>query len=270
MANGLKVKPTYEKLIEYIADPNDKISLPNRTAKFLRDGFILSQLDGEGFYIMEQQREQYLKEEYKESLLKLIAANTGIDARDLRQEGEHQRRQERHENMFGQGAQSSTEYHDISDPAHDAKVEENAEEEYKKETERLQKEIERIKKAKEDIEEELKGMDKRSAEAKKYKRHAEEWGQELQNKVKAFQSRKSRGSPLLFESGSSKYAKTPELTRAKSNPASAKAKSVVSGFPVPSTASGSGLGRGAEQVNPESSHEPKGRPGRPRSRAPPT
>ena len=45
MIKGLKLKPTYENLIEYIADPKDKIKLPNRQAKFLRDGFILSQLD---------------------------------------------------------------------------------------------------------------------------------------------------------------------------------------------------------------------------------
>ena len=43
---GLKVKPTYEDLIG-LAKPDglEHIKLPNRNAKSLRDGFILSQLD---------------------------------------------------------------------------------------------------------------------------------------------------------------------------------------------------------------------------------
>ena len=45
----------------------------NRDAKFLRDGFVLSQLDGEGMRTMQLQEEMASKESYKEHLSKQIA-----------------------------------------------------------------------------------------------------------------------------------------------------------------------------------------------------
>ena len=51
---GLKVKPTYEDLIGVAkSDGLGSIKSPNRKAKFLRDGFILSQPDGEGMRQMQ-------------------------------------------------------------------------------------------------------------------------------------------------------------------------------------------------------------------------
>ena len=38
------------------------IKFPNRGAKFIREGFILSQLDGEGMRQMQLQQEQAVKE----------------------------------------------------------------------------------------------------------------------------------------------------------------------------------------------------------------
>ena len=65
MANamqGLRVKPKYEDLIGVaFSDGLGNIKFPNRDAKFLRDGFVLSQLDGEGMRIMEKQQEQAMK-----------------------------------------------------------------------------------------------------------------------------------------------------------------------------------------------------------------
>ena len=60
---GLRLKPTYEQLIG-VSVPDDlgHIKFPNRNAAFLRNGFILSQLDGEGARTMERQQELASKE----------------------------------------------------------------------------------------------------------------------------------------------------------------------------------------------------------------
>ena len=52
-----------------------KCKLPNRDAGFLRDGFILNQLDGEGMRAIEQQQQRHMKEVYIDSALKPLANN---------------------------------------------------------------------------------------------------------------------------------------------------------------------------------------------------
>ena len=62
---GLKVKPTCEDLIVVaFSDGSEQIKFPNRDAKWLRDGFILGQLDGEKTRAMEQQQQRHTKEVY--------------------------------------------------------------------------------------------------------------------------------------------------------------------------------------------------------------
>ena len=62
MSTGLRVTPTYEQVIGYIEDDPDKIKYPNRTAKFMRNTFELSKLDGMGQSILEQQEADEFKE----------------------------------------------------------------------------------------------------------------------------------------------------------------------------------------------------------------
>ena len=78
---GLKVKPTYEYLIG-VAFPGglEQIKFPNRDAAFLRDGWILSQLDGEGMRAMEQQQHRHVKEVYIDSAVKALASNLGNES----------------------------------------------------------------------------------------------------------------------------------------------------------------------------------------------
>ena len=72
---GLRVRPQYEDLIG-VAFPygleqlNSLIEMP-----FLRNGFILSQLDGEGMRVMEQQQQRHMKEVYTDSAFKPLASN---------------------------------------------------------------------------------------------------------------------------------------------------------------------------------------------------
>ena len=56
---GLRLKPTYEQLIGVAAsDGLEQIKCPNRDSTCLRNGFVLSQLDGEGMRIMENQQKK--------------------------------------------------------------------------------------------------------------------------------------------------------------------------------------------------------------------
>ena len=67
---GLIKNQTYEELINYIETNNDKIKMPDRKAKFLRNSFYLSQLDGEGMRRQEEQEQLKDKEADKELMKK--------------------------------------------------------------------------------------------------------------------------------------------------------------------------------------------------------
>ena len=59
---GLRLKPKYEDSIGVaVSDKLYNIESPNRDATFLRNGFVLSQLDGEGMRQMQIQQEQASK-----------------------------------------------------------------------------------------------------------------------------------------------------------------------------------------------------------------
>ena len=71
---GLRVKNSYEQLIGVaFSDELGNVKFPNRDATFLRNGFVLSRLDGEGMGTMQLQQEMASKESYKEHLSKQIA-----------------------------------------------------------------------------------------------------------------------------------------------------------------------------------------------------
>ena len=63
---GLRLKPTYEQLIGVaVSDGLGHMEFLNRDASFLRKGFVLSQLDGEGMRAMEMQQEIASKQAFK-------------------------------------------------------------------------------------------------------------------------------------------------------------------------------------------------------------
>ena len=77
---GLRLKPTYEQLIGVaVSDGLENIKFTNRNATFLRDGFVLSQLDGEGARIMEDQPKRHIKEVCMDSALRSLASEHGSD-----------------------------------------------------------------------------------------------------------------------------------------------------------------------------------------------
>ena len=73
MESGLRRKQTYEQIIDYIQNDQDKIKYPNRTAKFLRHTFQLSQLDGMGQALLEQQGVNEMAERVKDYQLNELA-----------------------------------------------------------------------------------------------------------------------------------------------------------------------------------------------------
>ena len=103
MYKGLNLRPTYEELIGYIADPKDKIKLPNRSAKILRDGFILSQLDEPVYEQMEKQHNATLQNQFRETLIRQVAGETDIPHQHLREAHLNQQRTEGIERMLQRG-----------------------------------------------------------------------------------------------------------------------------------------------------------------------
>ena len=68
---GLRVRPQYEDLIGVaISKELYNIKFPNRDAQFLRNCFVLIQLDGEGMRQMEKQQKMASKESFKEKFIK--------------------------------------------------------------------------------------------------------------------------------------------------------------------------------------------------------
>jgi len=123
---GLRLKPTYEQLIGVaVSDELRNIKFPNRDSTFLRNGFVLSQLDNEGMRAMELQQEMASKEAYKEHLLRQIARNNSdnsdnISHHSFRTANENDLREQRIINMLHNRASealqnNNTEFYDISD-----------------------------------------------------------------------------------------------------------------------------------------------------------
>ena len=98
---GLKIHRQYEDLIGVaVSDKLYNIKFPNRNATFLRNGFVLSQLDGEGMRAMQLQEEQAMKESLKDHLLKQSSQETGVNISDLRIPSDAKKRNIRINNML--------------------------------------------------------------------------------------------------------------------------------------------------------------------------
>ena len=111
---GLRLKPTSGDLISVAkSDGVEQIIFPNRDAKFMREGFILPQVEGEGARQMELRQEQASKEAYKERLFNKIASNTGSNVSDLRNGSNQERNTHRVHSMF-YGTPNVTQYFDMS------------------------------------------------------------------------------------------------------------------------------------------------------------
>jgi hypothetical protein len=90
--NGLRKRPTYEELIDYIERDPDKIQYPDRRATFLRNSHYMTVLDGEGFREMEAQQMNLMKDQLRESRLREAAIHYEVPIAEVRAEEHNVRR----------------------------------------------------------------------------------------------------------------------------------------------------------------------------------
>jgi hypothetical protein len=84
--NGLRKRDTYDELIDYVMNKQEKIKYPNRTAKFLRESPQLSNLldgDDEGLLEMEGQQKRQVQEAERENIIRNMAG-WSVSAQELR------------------------------------------------------------------------------------------------------------------------------------------------------------------------------------------
>ena len=78
---GLRIQPAYEQLIGVaVSDGLEQIKFPNRNATSLRNGLVLSQLDGGGMRVMEDQQKRHTKDVYMDSALRSLSRELGDDS----------------------------------------------------------------------------------------------------------------------------------------------------------------------------------------------
>ena len=81
-AVGLKRKPTYEEVIDYVLRDPERIRSPIRFAKQIRDSLWRTQLDGEGMGHMEQQQVAQMKEVQNEQYLRACVMTNNINLQE--------------------------------------------------------------------------------------------------------------------------------------------------------------------------------------------
>ena len=74
---GLRKRPTYEGLINYLANEQEIIQYPNRTATQMRNHPCLTQLDGDDYDHMTEQQLNILRAKMSEDKIKEQAAKPG-------------------------------------------------------------------------------------------------------------------------------------------------------------------------------------------------
>ena len=112
LAFGLRKKDTYEELINYLLNDQEKINYPNRYAKQLRESPYLTQLDGEGMGEMELQQENKIKEEQRTNTIRQAAATTNQSVSGIRAEMHHRE-------TFSQASQATPATPDVIMTAND-------------------------------------------------------------------------------------------------------------------------------------------------------
>ena len=81
---GLRKRPTFEAIVDYIANKQETTPYPNRLAKQIRNHPYLTQLDDYGMMEMEAQQERTNEEQYKEQIIRHIVETTGSSAPEIR------------------------------------------------------------------------------------------------------------------------------------------------------------------------------------------
>jgi hypothetical protein len=107
MKSGLRQRPTFEGIVDYISNGQETVKYPDRLAKFMRNHPYLTQLDGEGMTEMQEQQENMWKEQEKEHRVKELSSRGTQSAPEVRAQMRAVDVQAGPE-VRSQGAQSST------------------------------------------------------------------------------------------------------------------------------------------------------------------
>jgi hypothetical protein len=91
MKSGLRLRPTFEGIVDYIANGQETIKYPDRLAKFMRNHPYLTQLDGEGVMEMQEQQENVWKEQEKEHRVKELSTKGTQSAPEVRTQMRNER-----------------------------------------------------------------------------------------------------------------------------------------------------------------------------------
>ena len=91
MKSGLRLRPTFEGIVDYIANGQETVKYPDRLAKFMRNHPYLTQLDGEGVMEMQEQQENVWKEQEKEHRVKELSTKGTQSAPEVRTQIRSQR-----------------------------------------------------------------------------------------------------------------------------------------------------------------------------------
>ena len=81
---GLHTRDSYEGLIDYSGDEQEKLKLPDRGAKFVRDSPQYQSLLNEGFVEIEQQQLKQIKAEQAEHAVIRTANDTNETAKEVK------------------------------------------------------------------------------------------------------------------------------------------------------------------------------------------
>jgi len=81
---GLRKRPTFEGIVDYLANGQEKTKFPNREAKIIRNHPYLTQLDHIGMWEMEEQQESEWKEKEKEHRVKELSSQGAQSAPEVR------------------------------------------------------------------------------------------------------------------------------------------------------------------------------------------
>ena len=109
--SGLRKRPKYEELVQYIINDPDKIKYPDRRARLVRNHPYLTQLDGITMQEMAQQQLDTLKEMEKWTTIQRIAMEHDVNPNEMRAMMEVDAPSQRHgdpDNILGGGDSATT------------------------------------------------------------------------------------------------------------------------------------------------------------------
>ena len=84
MCKGLRPRSTYEEKINYLQNSQDLIKYPNRLAKQIRTSPYLTQVDGIGQSVLEEQQLNRIIEEEKQLEIKKLATKSNQTVREIK------------------------------------------------------------------------------------------------------------------------------------------------------------------------------------------